>query len=372
MAIARAALDERLDALPGLPARGLGLQHVQLLALLGGEDRVVAELERLARRAVAVAEGLLDGLRGVLRVHQRAERRGRERVDLGRMGVGRGVQAGAGDAVEAAADPVRALAPDLHRRVARADLQLDHAGAVVEAARGVEQHVGRRPALGVADRDLPEQRRVLGVDAGAARGRRVHVDLQQQVRQRAVEAEVEGVADHRRGAERRLVGALGPRAALGDADVLERARAVHDVGDRLDHRDGDLGRGLEDDRRLRRRARGADLEPRGQRDRLLRRRGQAEAEHGLGGARRLHLQPDQAEQRHVHLVGDAVQAVDDHLGHPREQLDERDAGVRDVVLGPLGARLPDPQARLGDQLLERPVVERDLWEPHAPSSAGMR
>ena len=36
-----------------------------------------------------------------------------------------------------------------------------------------------------------------------------------------------------------------------------------------------------------------------------------------------------------------------------------------------GQALRDPQARLGDQLLEASVVERDLGEPHALSSAGM-
>jgi hypothetical protein len=42
--------------------------------------------------------------------------------------------------------------------------------------------------------------------------------------------------------------------------------------------------------------------------------------------RRLQSHPHQVQERDVVLVGDLVQSIDDHLGHPREQLDHRDAG----------------------------------------------
>ena len=63
-------------------------------------------------------------------------------------------------------------------------LQLDGARAVVEAAGEVLEHLGLDPAV-VALGDLPAQRRVLGVHAGAARLRGVDVDLHQQPRRSA-------------------------------------------------------------------------------------------------------------------------------------------------------------------------------------------
>jgi hypothetical protein len=74
----------------------------------------------------------------------------------------------------------------------------------------------------------------------------------------------------------------------------------------------------------------------------------------------------------VELVRDPVEPVDDHLGHPREELDQGHAWVGDVVLGPLRARLRDPFPGLVDEILEAPVVEHDFRQVHGDSSAGMR
>ena len=69
-------------------------------------------------------------------------------------------------------------------------------------------------------------------------------------------------------------------------------------------------------------------------------------------------------------IRDPVDAVAQHLDHRRELLDERDAGVGDVVLVPLRAAQRDPLARLAHEILEAQVVERLQLERHGASSAG--
>jgi hypothetical protein len=54
---------------------------------------------------------------------------------------------------------------------------------------------------------------------------------------------------------------------------------------------------------------------------------------------------------------DAVELVELHLGEPREELQECDAGVVDVVVGPARREARDERARFLDQLGPRPVVE---------------
>ena len=309
-------------------------------------------------------------LAGVRRREQRADRRGGDRVDLGRLRVGRRRAAVARLVVDAAAQPVHAVPAERLDRRARRALELDGAGAVVEAAGEVLEH-DRLVPLVVALGDLPAQRRVLGADAGAARGRGVDVDLHHQARERVLEADVQRVADRRRRAERQLVGALGPRLVVGEPDVLDLAAALQHVGGRLGHRDREVLLDLEDDRLVARGARRADLgRAAGDQQRLLGRLDEPEADVGGGGARAVELDAEQLEQRDVELVRHAVEPVDRHLRHPREQLDERDARVGDVVLGPLGARAVDAQARLRDEVLEAAVVELDVGEPrHSPSSS---
>ena len=65
-----------------------------------------------------------------------------------------------------------------------------------------------------------------------------------------------------------------------------------------------------------------------------------------GALRRARLDADEREQPEMQALGDPVDAVDEQLGQPRVQLDERDARVRDVVLGPLRCVPDDARARL--------------------------
>jgi hypothetical protein len=151
---------------------------------------------------------------------------------------------------------------------------------------------------------------------------------------------------------------------VGHAVVLDQVRVWPQ------RRDREVGRRLEHDRLVAGRADGADLGVPGRhRHRLDRRRSEPEAHLGGGRRRRRERDPEQLEQGDVQLVGDAVQPVHQHVGHPGEELDQGDAGVGDVVLGPLRARPRDPGAGLVHEVLEAAIVELDLGQAHADSSS---
>jgi hypothetical protein len=189
---------------------------------------------------------------------------------------------------------------------------------------------------------------------------------------RACEAEVEGVADLRRRPERALVLALGLRGAGGDPDLLDVPLLLDRVRLRAHRPNLEIIVRLKDDRVLARRASGPDLRfAPGNDDGLGRRRGKPELDLSRRRGRRFEPDAQELEERNVELVRHAVDAVDEHLGHPCEQLDQRDPGVGDVVLGPFRTRLVDPEPSLVHEVLEPPVVENDLGEGHSLSSAGM-
>ena len=370
VALERRRVDEVLAQLPALPVTRLRVLDLEPLAAGRLEHRRVAEPERLARRAVAQPEHLALGARRVRRLEQRADRRRGDRVDLGRVRVGRG-RAGAGLVVDPAAQPAQPLAGERLDGAARRALQLDRAGAVVEAAGEVLEHLGVLP-VAVARADLPAQRRVLGIDARAARGRGLHRDLDHQLPDVLLEAEVERVADERRGAERQLVGALRARRPVDDADLRELVAALDHVRRGRGGRDREVLVDLEDDRLLGRGPAGADLGRRaGDLDLPVGRRAEPEAQLRERAGRPVEPDPEQLHQRDVELVRHAVEPVDRHLRHPREQLDQRDAGIGDVVLGPLRAGPVDAHPRLGDEVLEAAVVELDRRELHSLSSSGI-
>ena len=97
--------------------------------------------------------------------------------------------------------------------------------------------------------------------------------------------------------------------------------------------------------------------PTGQPDRLVQRRRQPEGDVGARGGRREEGDPDEVEEGEVVLLGDAVEPVDDLVGHVGDRLDERDAGVGHVVVGPLRGALLDVALGVVDELLEAAVVE---------------
>ena len=68
------------------------------------------------------------------------------------------------------------------------------------------------------------------------------------------------------------------------------------------------------------------------------------------------LLTDEVEEVDVGGVGHAVQPVDDHLGHPREQLDQGHARIGISQVRPLGTVLGDEVARLSDDVVVAAVV----------------
>ena len=54
----------------------------------------------------------------------------------------------------------------------------------------------------------------------------------------------------------------------------------------------------------------------------------------------------------MQFIRHAVELVKDHLRHPREELDDGDARIADVMVGPLGAVTWDKALCLIDDILE--------------------
>lgn len=118
--------------------------------------------------------------------------------------------------------------------------------------------------------------------------------------------------------------------------------------------------------------------PHGQRHRLGLRSGQPEVDVGEGGRGRVQLDVQQVQERQVVLVRDPVQPVQQLVDEVGERLDQGDARVGDVVVGPLGGALLHVPLRLVDELLEPSVVQVGGGQGHqsatissAPSSEGI-
>ena len=241
-----------------------------------------------------------------------------------------------------------------------------------EQIHGLGEMVGRpRDQL-----ERPQQARVRRraeqrVDAGGVHAADVDVHADQVAGEAAREAEVQRVAGaqrrearhHRAAQAQALAVVLVPAAAAGQARAQRRLDEVQ------------LLVGHEDDLLLALSAFGAHLGTRGDADRFRRRCGEREQQVGAGRRGGEQLDADQFQELHVQPVGYLVDPVQDHLGHPGEQLDERHARIGDVVVCPLWTVPGDPALRLVDDVLEAPVVKVGCGQAHAGSSvllAGMR
>src|SRR5205823_2557232 len=89
-----------------------------------------------------------------------------------------------------------------------------------------------------------------------------------------------------------------------------------------------------------------------------------ELEHHPGRLRRLETHADQVEEGEEVLLRHLVQPVDDHLRHPGVELEDGDAGVGGVVVGPLRAVARDQAHGLVHDLLPGAVVEIGYRERH--------
>ena len=82
-----------------------------------------------------------------------------------------------------------------------------------------------------------------------------------------------------------------------------------------------------------------------------------ELQHDPRRLRRLEADADQVEEGEEILLRHLVEPVDDHLGHPRVELEQGDSRIRRVVVGPLRAVARDEAHGLVHDLLPRAVVE---------------
>ncbi len=113
---------------------------------------------------------------------------------------------------------------------------------------------------------------------------------------------------------------------------------------------------LEDDRILVGRLRGRDLRALFD-DLLLRALDEIERDQRPRRLRRTEANADHVQEREVILLGDAIEPIQDQLRHPRRQLENRDARIRRIVIGPVGAIARDEPHRLGDDVRVRAIVE---------------
>ena len=147
-----------------------------------------------------------------------------------------------------------------------------------------------------------------------------------------------------------------------DVEVVEAVVDLH-RGEHRAERD-QRGVGLEHDRR-----RGAvdpDLRPLRDDDRVDVPPRQLEGQLGPRRLRGGRLDPEELEELHVVQLGNLVDAVEERLGHPREELEQRDPGIAVVVVRPLGRVPRDAGARLLEEVVEGAVVEERRRERHQP------
>ncbi|SCE08018.1 hypothetical protein GA0115246_110455 [Streptomyces sp. SolWspMP-sol7th] len=161
-----------------------------------------------------------------------------------------------------------------------------------------------------------------------------------------------------------LLGEVGGAVAEGGALALR-----DEVAERAGH-DGEVPFGREDDGLLALGALRRDLGALGQADGLLLRRGEPEGDVGARGGGREEGDADEVEEGQVVLLGDAIEPVDDLVGHVGHGLHEGHAGVRDVVVGPLRGALLDVALGVVHELLEAAVVEVGRGQCHQRSLSG--
>ncbi|MEY9487362.1 hypothetical protein RKD26_003156 [Streptomyces calvus] len=349
-----------LDHLPALPAVGGGHLHHGRLAV--EEDGRAAEPERLSRDALGGAERYVGHGLGVLHGHGAAHGEHRRLAHRRRLRVERLARLRLGDA---AAQPAGARPADHRRRVPGRYVHDDLAGTV-QPAGGVLAGLAHPPTAAVPR--LPDERGLARVHADAFHPAvQAHGDDAAGHRRR--QAEQQRVTRLRRRLEARDVAALGERP--GPVGLLTGAVRGHQAR-QLGRQDVQLACGREHHGLVGLTARGGHLRAGGQRHRVGLRRRQPEVDLGAGRGRREETDAQQVEERGVVLVRDPVQPVQQLVHEVRERLDEGDARVGDVVVGPLRCALLHVPLRLVDELLEPPVVQVRGGQGHQsapPSSA---
>jgi len=245
--------------------------------------------------------------------------------------------------------------------VALRDMQHDVA-VPVEAAGAVPVHFARRP--GVAIPGFPDQRRVFGIDADA-------IDI-------ALEAQRHGARGYGlREADQENVIRLGHLVeAVERGACFQRLGVVADLffsaerGGKPGKRAGDdrqVADCGEDDRLVGLGSHGGGLGSRPNMDGPRLGAGEPEGDRGSCCGWGKKADPDQLEEFDVVLLRNSVKPVQHLVGHPGEGLDQCDARVRHVVIGPLRAALLHEALGIVDEVLESPIVE--VWDRKCHRSA---
>ncbi len=348
-----------LDRCPDLPALGGG--HLDDRRVPVQQERHPAHGERLAGHSLGHAERHVEDGLGVFDAGGAADGEHLGLPDRRRLRVEGLSRFGWGDP---AAQPP---GPDSGRHRSGVPGRDEHGDltGLVEPAGAVGPRQARHPA-GAVPR-LPHERRLPGVDADA-----LHP---------AVEAygddapgygggqpEQQGVARLRTGLE---AGDVLARAERRGAVGLVPGRGGGDQPDQRTRHDRQVLGGREDHGLLGLTAGGGDLRAGREPHRVRLGGGEPEVDVGAGDRRREQLHAEQVEEGGVVPVGHPVEPVEQLVDHVRERLDERDPGVRHVVVGPFGRALLDVPLGLVDELLEAPVVQVGGRQGHqaAPASS---
>ncbi len=217
---------------------------------------------------------------------------------------------------------------------------------------------------------LPPQRRIGRIDADTV-DLAIDTDRDRVPRCWLVETDVERVAGRRQLGERGKAPTdlhlVGPVTHALDLGLLR-----HHVGE-FGRQDGQLRQRREHHRLVHLTAKGRRTRPGGDHERRRGRRRQPERDVHAGGSRGEQPDADQFEELPVQPIRHPVQPIQQLVGHERKCLDQRDARIGDVVIGPGRAAIHHYPLGVVDQVLEPTIVEirhRDGHQASLPRASG--
>ena len=316
---------------------GLLAEGMEALALIDGQEDVVADVGERALRRHALAEDL-DPQGDAVQLHRR------------------GILEGLG---ELAANPERLDA--VHQLLLDPGMAAEAQAARV-AFGAVHRHVA--PPLAVEVLPLGDGRHPRSRGSGHRLEEEVHGGLLVEGVQPVV-TEIEEALHFLHAREERLA-----RLPRGERFGMVRHRGA--VAARCPHHphreQRDVAQRFEGDRIRSSRLEGGDLRALLHQQLALRPFAGRELQHNPGRLRRLEADADQVEEGEEILLRHLVEAVDDHLRHPGVELEQGDARIRLVVIGPLRTVARDEAHGLVHDLLPRAVVEVRNRQGHGGSS----
>jgi hypothetical protein len=174
----------------------------------------------------------------------------------------------------------------------------------------------------------------------------------------------------------RLVGGRLAADAMDAREPLDHLAHAHGIGIREAAFDVDLGAHRQHRGFVERLERHGAGETRARRDAARGELGRlrvAEAHDALRGPRGLEPDAEQLEEDQALALGNQVRAVQQRVAQPREELDQRAAGIAEARIGPLRRVRGDARDEVVDQIVEAPVVETrgQYGHGYGPSSCSV-